>query len=390
MKILFNNEPFESPHFCGVNKHWGIVFNNLYPLHTLLEPVYIRNPFIDQNIFPRSIFYRNGLFYRNQKPLKVLNFLAKIGLHKKIRDNLIHQNKKLFLHRIKKNNFDILHIDFCESPSLKLVDRIVRHVTMPILVLVHDVIINHKIPSDNDDYKNERLSLKRQKLLTVATKILTISNQSKKDLVNFFKIAEEKIAVVYNCYEKTSSKPCPEALPAQYILYIGKRHDHKNFLFFLTSIRDILLTQKIKLVFTLSNFNDYERSYISALGLLDCCVLINSQNEETLAHLYENALCCAVPSLYEGFGMITVEAMNYGCPVAISDIAIMREIGGDAALYFNPLEQKSIYETIKKLVDDEALRHKMKGLGLERSKDFNKEKMITHLQDLYSNIVRQN
>ena len=85
--------------------------------------------------------------------------------------------------------------------------------------------------------------------------------------------------------------------------------------------------------------------------------------------------------------MITLEAMNYECPVAVSDIEIMHEIAGDAAIYFDPLEQSSIYEAIKKVIYDQDLRQKMIAAGLERSKNFSSEKMIGSLEKTYASLL---
>lgn len=388
MKILFNNEPFEGRYYCGVNKYYGILFNNLSKSQEVLAPAYIANPFVDKNKFPESVFFQNETFYQNGKQKKFLTFLRKLFSYKKILARLINKNKKLFLQRIKKNDFDILHIDFCECPSPKITDRIIKYVSKPIVLTLHDVIANFRIPANKDYPIRAIFSENQKKLLNAATKIIAISHNTKHDLVNFLNIPEEKITVIHNCYEKVAAAPHKIELPKKYILYVGKRHDHKNFSLFLNAIREILLEdEELKLVFTLVNFNDHECAYIGALGLLDSCVFADASDERNLAHLYQNALCCVVPSLYEGFGMITLEAMTYGCPAIISDLPIMREVAENAAQYFNPLEQNSIYEAVKKVIDDSSLRQEMIKKGFERSKNFSCEKMISELKQAYSSLA---
>lgn len=396
MKILFNNEPFEGRYYCGVNKYYGILFNNLHDAETVLAPRYIGNPFVDKNKFSQSIIFQNecvsfvgGIFFRNGEPIKFLAFLQKIFFYKKIIGYFVDKNKKLFLRRIKQNDFDILHVDFCECPSLKVTNRIKKYVIKPIVLTVHDVIANHRIPANADYSSRAFISETQKKLLEIATKIIAISDSTKRDLVKFFSVPAGKITVIHNCYEKVEAAPLVVEIPKKYILYVGKRHDHKNFSLFLNAIRKILLAdEELKLVFTLMGLNDHEQAYIGALGLLDHCIFRDVRDEKNLATLYQNALCCVVPSLCEGFGMITLEAMSYGCPAVISDIAVMREVAGDAAEYFDPLEQDSIFVAVKKVIYDPALRQKMISNGFERSKNFSCEKMIGELREVYASVKK--
>jgi glycosyltransferase involved in cell wall biosynthesis len=86
--------------------------------------------------------------------------------------------------------------------------------------------------------------------------------------------------------------------------------------------------------------------------------------------LYENALCFAFPSLYEGFGIPSLEAMLCGCPVIASDIPALRETCGEAALYCDPHEPKSLARQIRALACDRDLRSKLRTLGLPRARGF--------------------
>jgi glycosyltransferase involved in cell wall biosynthesis len=387
MKILFNNELFESDFYCGINKYYGILFNNLSKLETVLQPCYIRNPFINQNNFPESVFYLNKAFYRHGKKDKFLTFLKKsLPFSSKLFNFLLKKNRDIFLQRLLKNDFDILHLDFCWSPNKEMIDVISKYVTKPIILVVHDIGL-YAIPTDPYYSKKFFAPPEAKELLKIATKIIAISKTTKRDLIKFFSVAENKIEIVYNCYNKFESLPCEGAeLPKKYILYVGQRFHRKNFHFFVNSIREILLNDpEIKLVFTMQPLTDEEKSYIACLGILDSFVFVKAGNERNLAYLYENALCCAVPTLYEGFGMIILEAMTYGCPVLTSDVdSAMREVGGDAARYFDPLDQRSICEVTKEVLYNEELRKKMAQDGLEQAKKFTSQNMIKRVIEIYS------
>ena len=389
MRILFNNEPFESHHYCGVNKFFGLLVNELQKTETVLQPRYIRNPFICKKNFPTSIIYQDEVFYQSNKKLKIVNLLAqKFNLTKKFFSYFIDRNKKLLSQRTRKNNFDILHIDFCESPSNKIVNRIIKNVTKPIILTVHDVMTPDSWPSKEGYSTQAHFAESKMKLLAAAAKIITVSNTSKLDLIKFFNIAESKISITHCCYQKLASRPCATTLPKKYILYVGKRSGHKNFRFFINSIKDILLADsEIKLVFTLRNFDAEESVYIKELGLLDSCIHVDACDEQMLAYLYENALCCAVPSLYEGFGMIALEAMNYGCPAILSNIGAAKEVAADAALYFDPQNQESIFAAAKKVIYDDVLRTEMAKKGYERANIFTAENSVASLQKIYREVA---
>jgi glycosyltransferase involved in cell wall biosynthesis len=76
------------------------------------------------------------------------------------------------------------------------------------------------------------------------------------------------------------------------------------------------------------------------------------------------------PSLYEGFGMPVLEAMAHGAPVACSDLAVFREIAGEAAAYFDPLDPESIRATVAAVLKDSGRRARLVGAGLERAARF--------------------
>ena len=90
--------------------------------------------------------------------------------------------------------------------------------------------------------------------------------------------------------------------------------------------------------------------------------------------LYKNALCFVLPSLYEGFGLPVLEAMKNGCPVLISNVSSLPEVGGDAALYFNPEDTNDITKKLEKVIDDKNLREDLIKKGYEQVKKFSWEK----------------
>jgi len=89
-----------------------------------------------------------------------------------------------------------------------------------------------------------------------------------------------------------------------------------------------------------------------------------------LEGLYRVARCFVFPSLYEGFGLPVLEAMRRGVPVACSDASSIPEVAGDAALYFDPLDSAQIADSIRRLLDDDALASRLIAAGRERQRGF--------------------
>ena len=109
-------------------------------------------------------------------------------------------------------------------------------------------------------------------------------------------------------------------------------------------------------------------------------------SDEELVRLYNQADCFVFPSLYEGFGLPPLEAMACGCPVLVSDIPVEREVCGDAALYFNPLEPSEILRIITQYLNDaNVIKEKMRQKGYENIMRFSWEKSA----EVLMNIVKE-
>lgn len=116
--------------------------------------------------------------------------------------------------------------------------------------------------------------------------------------------------------------------------------------------------------------NKYDRSKIVLPGYIQ---------EQELAQYYSSALCFIYPSLYEGFGLPVLEAMQCGCPVITSNRASLPEVIGDAGIQINPESDEEMVEALKKMYFDSDYREKCTQKGLERAKNFSWEKCASEL-----------
>ena len=109
-------------------------------------------------------------------------------------------------------------------------------------------------------------------------------------------------------------------------------------------------------------------------------------NDNILAYLYQHAACFVFPSLYEGFGIPTLEAFSCGCPVVLSNLSSMPEVGGEAVMYINPEKEESIYEGVKKVIENKLLRNELIEKGYRQAEKFSWEKCVDAHYRLYNNL----
>ena len=109
--------------------------------------------------------------------------------------------------------------------------------------------------------------------------------------------------------------------------------------------------------------------------------------DDTLASLYANALCLIQASHYEGFGLPVIEAMRAACPVIASDIPVLREVGGTAALYFPPESSADLSAAIRNLLEDERLRLRLISLGRENALRFEWRDTARQTAELFDHVL---
>ena len=125
-------------------------------------------------------------------------------------------------------------------------------------------------------------------------------------------------------------------------------------------------------------------------GVADRVKILENVNDEDLAVFYKHALCYVLPSLYEGFGLPVLEAMQNGCPVLTSNVSSLPEAGGDAVLYFDPNNVDDMAEKITKIVNDEKLRKVLIEKGKKQAQKFNWDKTAKQTLDVLREVGGKN
>ena len=234
-----------------------------------------------------------------------------------------------------------------------------------------------------------------------ATRVLTVSESSKRDILRFVDTAADKIDVIYNAYdERFGVEPREEdvvrvreryQLHDEFVLYAGNVKPHKNLerliqAFDLVRKRGLDHLKLILIGDEISKYAALRRAvhhyqlhkYVRFLGYLP---------EETLAVMYRLAGVFVFPSLYEGFGLPPLEAMASGTPVVTSNVSSLPEVAGDAALLVDPYNAGSIADGIYRVLTDETLRRDLRRRGLIRAQQFSWEASVRRVREIYREIA---
>ena len=212
--------------------------------------------------------------------------------------------------------------------------------------------------------------------------ILTVSEFSKSEILRFYPFLNgEKISVVYNAIDSQLFKTCNDVPQPEnrFILCVSSIDPRKNFARLVEACQ-CLTGAKLYIV---GNYNRVFSNQKELATDSDHIHFLGRVSDEELVRLYNQAECFVFPSLYEGFGLPPLEAMACGCPVLVSDIPVEREVCGDAALYFNPLEPSEILRIITQyLSNTDVIKKTMRQKGYDNIKRFSWENSANVLMEI--------
>ncbi len=252
---------------------------------------------------------------------------------------------------------------------------------LPTVLTVHDLIFE-RFPAyhkrANYLYLRRAMPLFCQK----ARAIIAISENTRQDLVERYHLPPEKITVIPEA-AAPGFAPQPPAiiaevraryrLPERYILAVGTLEPRKNLSRLVDAcgpLFDAGLVDALVLVGARGWLYEGFFQHLEASPWRERVILPGFVREQDLPAVYGGALVTAQPSLYEGFGLPVLEAMACGSPVCASNSSSLPEVGGDAALYFDPENVGEMTETLRAVVTSQELRRHMREAGLARARQF--------------------
>lgn len=269
---------------------------------------------------------------------------------------------------------------------------------IPTVLTVHDLIYklfpeHHK--KLNYIFLNQAMPLFCKR----ADAIITISESSKRDLIEYYAIAADKIHVIYEAPDPIFRPPTTEdidavrqryQLPEQFLLVVGTIEPRKNYSRLVEALMRLRERHSdLKLVVVGSKgwlYNEFF-SRIEALNATEHVVFPGFIPDKDLPVVYGRATVAVMASVYEGFGLPILEAMACGTPVACSNTSSLPELGGDVARYFDPYNVDEMTTVINALLSDAEQREQLGRAGLKRAAEFTWERTARETIDVYNALL---
>lgn len=260
----------------------------------------------------------------------------------------------IFPRVLKRDGIDVAHFPYFNVPVFY---------TGPYLLTIHDLIIDHfntgrasTLPYPLYRLKRFGYQISLSQGIRNADRITTISETTKKEVMDHYGVKSSKIHVTYDALDEhfKSLVQSPEnAKPIfsfPYILYVGNAYPHKNLERLLNSFKTLIGKHRIKLILAGDDSFFYPRlaRYAAKLSLTDSVIFYGMANDLQLLSLYKHARILVFPSLMEGFGLPTFEALACDTLPVVSDIPVFREIWQNDLSCFDPF---SVSDMTEKLSD---------------------------------------
>jgi glycosyltransferase involved in cell wall biosynthesis len=226
-------------------------------------------------------------------------------------------------------------------------------------------------------------------------RVIAISQSTRTDLIELLGTPTERIDVIpqgLGTAQREHALPEPVlrerfALGERRVLLsVSAKRPHKNLLALIEAVAAIPAERRPLLVLPgYPTWHEQElRERASSLGLSGDVLFLGWLSGAEIEGLWAIAEAFVFPSLYEGFGLPVLEAMARGVPVACSSTSSLPEVAGDAALLFEPSDTRAIATAITRLLDEPALRDRLRGLGLERARQFTWQRTARLTLDSYA------
>lgn len=269
-----------------------------------------------------------------------------------------------------------------------------------VIVTVYDMVYK-KHPDTMEEATRLRLEKELKSSVHRADIVITISENSKNEIIEYLGIDDKKIRIVppgihLDDYEKRLTSDIKTQvkvkynLPDKFILYLGTLEPRKNIETILKAYNQFKKENtRVKLVMAGSKGWKYESIFQVAqeLGLEKDVIFTGYVDEVDKWAIYKMAELFVFPSLYEGFGMPVLEAMASGIPVITSNSSSLPEVVGENGCMVDPYDYLQISEYMNKIISDRAFKSELITEGLKRAKEFTWEKSAKKMLSIYKELM---
>lgn len=280
-------------------------------------------------------------------------------------------------------DFDIAHPTYYTLLS----QREVGQYRCPVVITVWDMI--HELFPEL--YPNGEFVARKRRAIEAADAILCISENTKQDLLSRYPVDEAKVLVTYLA-ANLASTPVTGEQPAPsrpYFLYVGARTGYKNFHGLLSAFAvAATITPEIILCVVGPRFTNDEVRLIDEWGLSGKVENFGAVSDAQLATLYQRSLALVYPSLYEGFGIPPLEAMQCGTLVIAANRSSIPEVVGDAGVLFDPDGPEALTDILVHVARNPGERQSFIERGYSRVRKFTWDKTVRDTVQVYRNLAR--
>lgn len=366
MKILYDHQIFSSQVFGGVSRYFFELmgqFRSDVGVDFELALRYSNNSYLQGAGWAHAKpFFPGRRFFGKTTLINALNGL---------------ESRRC----ISSGGYDIFHPTYYHPYYLPLAGK------KPVVMTVYDM--THELYPELFSANDRTIAWKRA-VLGRAQRIIAISENTKRDLLRFYPLEENRVAVVHLAHSLGRGRAVAASpdLPENYLLFVGQRGGYKNFAFFVRSVAPLLRDNPDLVIVCAGGgaFTPQEHDLLAALKVA-ARVRQFPVSDDALVALYGGAMAFVFPSLYEGFGIPVLEAYSCGCPVLLSNRSSLPEVGGEAAVYFDPEDEESLRSAAVRVITDAGLRESLVARGRARAGAFSWEKVARETRTIYESLL---
>ena len=291
---------------------------------------------------------------------------------------------------LEKDKIDVFHGLSNEIPRR-------RQTNIKYVVTIHDLIFK-RYPRNYRSIDRKIHNVKFKYAARNADLTIAISEQTKNDIVEFYKINPNKIKVLYQSCHDNFRKEYPEEviqhikekfqLPDNFILNVGTIETRKNLNAIVQAIPIMKNDLPIVVVGRKTKYFNFLKVQMKKLKIDPSRIIfLKNVSIEELPSIYKLADLFIYPSLFEGFGIPIIESLISGTPVITSKNGCFSEAGGPDSLYINPLDYEELAHSIDNLLIDTNQQLLMANNGKEFVKKFDPDILSNELMDIYKSII---
>jgi len=276
------------------------------------------------------------------------------------------------------------------------------------VVTIHD-LIHERYPEQYTPLDVKIYTKKFQYACHNADRVIAASMQTKKDIVEFYRIASEKIFVCYQSCNPAFGEQLTDAqkrivqlkyeLPAKFFLHVGSISERKNLMNICKAI--FILRNELEMPLVVigdgGKYKQRVKDFVKQNKLEKKIIFLSEnasakssksfQSAADFPAIYQSAIAMIYPSFFEGFGIPVLESLWSKLPVITSNTSSLPEVGGDAAYYVNPQRAEEIAEAMKRICLDEQFSNTLKEKGWKQAQKFTQQKCTEAVMNVYKEVM---